>query len=75
MSYPVPDPDNPFEDVPTPSTYDIANLSFILKGDGDWFDAELFRLIRHADRHNIERLRMVYPLHVRAYEHYMRGKS
>ena len=67
--------ENPFEDMPMPSDYDLANLRDILAGSYDWFDADLFRLIRHADGHNIERLRMVYPLHVRAYEAYMRGDS
>jgi len=68
--------ENPFYEVPTPSDYDVANLSDILTGRvGDWFDAELFRLIRHADGENRELLRMVYPLHVQAYERYMRGES
>ncbi len=73
---PIENDEQPFDDVPEPSPYDVANLRAILTGQlGDWFDADLFRLIRHADRSNVERLRMVYPLHVRAYEAYMRGES
>jgi hypothetical protein len=75
MSYPELSPEHtPFE-VPEPSTFDVENLSEILRGMGDWFDAELFRLIRHADGQNTELLRMVYPLHVQAYERYMRGEK
>lgn len=73
---PLPPEDNPFVDPPIPSDYDVENLSDILTGRlGDWFDADLFRLIRHADGENRELLRMVYPLHVRAYEQYLKGES
>jgi hypothetical protein len=73
---PIEDVENPFEDVPAPSRFDLENLRSILTGElGDWFDADLFRLIRHADLSNRERLRMVYPLHVRAYESYLKGES
>lgn len=65
--------ENPFEDMPEPSDFDLDNLRDILAGDYDWFDAYLFRLILKADGHNKERLRMVYPLHVKAFEDYRKG--
>ena len=72
----APDQENPFGPVPEPSDFDLEHLREILTGQlGDWFDADLFRLIRHADGTNRELLRMVYPLHVRAYERYLKGES
>lgn len=64
----------PFE-APEPSDYDLAHLADILAGEGDWFDAMLFRLILKADGANTELLRMAYPFHVRAYEKWRRGES
>jgi hypothetical protein len=40
----------------------------IVAGYGDWFSAQLIRLIAKADRTNIEILRKAYPEHVEAYE-------
>lgn len=52
-----------------PSDFDVANMTEIITNDfGDWFSADLLRLIRHADSENREKLRLVYPEHVAAYE-------
>lgn len=63
----------PFE-VPEPSDFDVENLDRILGGMGDWFSAQLFRLIAKADPGNRDRLRMAFPFHVQAYERLMRGE-
>lgn len=59
----------------TLSSHDKANVGRILAGYGDWFSAELLRLIAHADKQNRERLWRVYPDHVEAYEAYLDGLS
>jgi len=56
------------------SDYDKANIANILGGNGDWFSAELLRLIMKADRENRELLRQVFPDHVEAYENYAFGR-
>ena len=51
------------------SEYDKEHLGAILQaGEGDWFTAQLLRLIAKADRLNRERLRIAFPEEVRAYE-------
>lgn len=49
----------------------------IVAGYGDWFSAELVRLIAKADENNREILRGAYPEHVEAYEswYYAKRKS
>lgn len=52
-----------------PSPFDCENMSAIIGGKlGDWFSADLLRLIAKADKENRELLRKVYPNHVKAYE-------
>lgn len=48
--------------------FDKANVGAIIAGEGDWFNAHLLRLIAKADRPNKERLRVLYPEQVAAYE-------
>jgi hypothetical protein len=61
------------------SPFDKAHIGEIigerskLEGMGDWFSAELLRLIAIADSANKEKLRKVYPEHVKAYEHWYYG--
>ena len=43
-------------------------MADILAGYGDWFSAQLLRLIAKADYNNRERLRTAFPEHVQAYE-------
>jgi hypothetical protein len=50
------------------SKYDIDNVENILRGDGDWFSAQLLRLIAKADEINRERIRKGFPNHVALYE-------
>lgn len=42
--------------------HDISNIDSILNGEGDWFTANLLRLMGQADSVNIRRLAMVYPM-------------
>jgi len=55
------------------SDFDRQNVKAILNGHGDWFGADLLRLIARADSENRERLRLAFPSHVEAYEAWMRG--
>lgn len=50
------------------SDYDRSNVGNIISGEGDWFSAELLRLIAKADVENREQLRVAFPDHVEAYE-------
>lgn len=50
------------------SPFDAENVGSILAGSGDWFSAQLLRLIAKADDKNLALLRSVYPTHVAAYE-------
>jgi len=51
-----------------PSPHTIAHMDEIMDGWGDWFSADLLRLIAKADLVNREKLRQVFPEHVRVYE-------
>lgn len=51
----------------TLSSYDEAHVEEILRGEGDWFTAELLRLCAKADIHNLARLRVAFPEVVDAY--------
>lgn len=53
------------------SEFDRENLKGILAGEGDWFTAQLLRLIAKSDSINRERLRAVFPEEVRAWQNYM----
>lgn len=55
------------------SEYDRANVQLILRGHGDWFSAELLRLIAKADSANREKLRLAFPDAVKAWEDWYRG--
>ena len=50
------------------SDFDREHMEDIVAGYGDWFSAELLRLIVKADSENRELLRKVFPVHVKAYE-------
>jgi hypothetical protein len=49
------------------SDFDRAHVGEILAGSGDWFSAELLRLIAKADPDNRAKLRLGFPEHVQAY--------
>lgn len=55
------------------SEHDKVNIDRILGGYGDWFTADLLRLIMKADSRNKEKLRQVFPDEVTAYEEYYHG--
>lgn len=57
------------------SDFDRARMADILAGMGDWFSADLLRLCAHADRENLERLRIAFPDHVNAYLDWQLGKG
>jgi hypothetical protein len=50
------------------SPHDKEHIEAILNGYGDWFGAQLLRLIARADIPNREALRLGYPEEVEAYE-------
>lgn len=50
------------------SDYDRAHIGEIVAGHGTWFSAHLYRLIAKADKVNRERIRLIYPEHVEAFE-------
>lgn len=55
------------------STFDLRRMGDILAGHGDWFSAQLMRLIAKADRDDLDRLRLAFPEHVAAWEAWRRG--
>jgi hypothetical protein len=57
------------------SEYDRAHIREILAGHGDWFGADLLRLIMHADPNNREKLRLGFPDYVAAFEKWRDGES
>ncbi len=54
------------------SDYDRANFGAIVAGHGDWFTAQLIRLIAKADQSKRELLRKGFPDEVEAYEDWLR---
>lgn len=61
-------------DHPGLSDFDKSRIEDILIDRfGDWFSAHLLRLIAISDPLNTERLRSIYPEHVKAVEDYRKG--
>jgi hypothetical protein len=52
--------------------YDRAHMADILQGKGDWFSAQLIRLIAKSDFENKARIRLAFPDHVLAFEQWER---
>ena len=50
------------------SQFDKENVGAILQGHGDWFSAQLLRLIARADWDNRAKIALVYPDHFKAWE-------
>lgn len=50
------------------SEWDQENIDAIISGHGDWFTAQLLRLINKADQVNRYKLAIIYPDEVAAYE-------
>lgn len=46
------------------TSHDLNRFGYIAQGEGDWFTAQLIRLIRKADRLNREKLRHGFPYEV-----------
>lgn len=53
--------------------YDKKHFADILAGNGDWFTAQLMRLIAKASHQNRELLRLGFPAEVAFYERWLRG--
>ncbi len=49
------------------SEYDRAHIADLIAGDGDWFTAQLLRLIAKADNENLAKLRLGFPEEVQAF--------
>jgi len=49
------------------SSYDVAHVQDILNGEGDWFTAQLLRLVAKADDENRNKLHLAFPEVVDAY--------
>ena len=56
---------------PRMKDYDRINLDYVIRS-GDWWEADLLRLIANADMLNRARLRRVYPEHVETVERWQR---
>ena len=50
--------------------YDTENLGKILRGHGDWFNAQLLRLICKADDGNFRKLNAQFPAQCKAVAEY-----
>jgi hypothetical protein len=49
------------------SDFDREHLGSILDGNGDWFTAQLMRLIAKADKENLAKLALTFPEEVHTY--------
>jgi hypothetical protein len=56
------------------SEYDRQNVGRILGGEGDWFTAQLLRLIAKADGGNRALLTLGFPAEVQLVRDYQAGK-
>lgn len=50
------------------SPYDVQNIDSIMSGEGDWFTAQLLRIIGKADDFHKDRLRLGFPAEVALWE-------
>ena len=57
------------------SQFDKENVKGILEGEGDWFTANLFRLIAKADKGNRAKLFDAFPDEVKVVHKYLTGKN
>lgn len=57
------------------SAFDKAHMADIVAGHGDWFTAELLRLIAKADFENKAKLRLGIPEVVQAYDTWMESRG
>ncbi len=57
------------------SEYDKAHVQEILNGHGDWFTAELLRLIGHADQSNRAKIGIAFPEEVEVYWAWFDGEE
>lgn len=59
----------------TLTEYDRKNIGAIMGGHGDWFTAQLLRLIAKADLHHRALLAKGFPEEVRLVKAWQRGDS
>ena len=57
------------------SEYEEASMGRILAGEGDWFSAQLARLIVKADINNQTRLSLGFPTEVAFIQNYLAGEK
>ena len=57
------------------SDHDVTHVGRIMGGYGDWFSAQLLRLVAKADNGNREKLRKGFPETVALYEAWYRGRN
>lgn len=57
------------------SDYDRENIDMIMDGYGDWFSAQLLRLLRKADRGTLEQVRRGFPDHVKLFEQWAENST
>lgn len=55
------------------SDYDREHINEIMEGHGDWFSAQLLRLLQKADHETHEQVRAGFPDHVQLYEDYLKS--
>lgn len=53
------------------SEYDREHISEIMGGHGDWFSAQLLRLLQKADLSTRDQVRQGFPDHVKLYEDWL----
>lgn len=58
----------------TLSKFDRENIPAIMGGHGDWFTAQLLRLVAKADNHHKAQLRMGFPEEVALVKAWQRGE-
>jgi hypothetical protein len=58
----------------TLSKYEREHVDAIMGGHGDWFTAQLMRLIAKADSHHRALLRKGFPEEVELVERYLHGQ-
>jgi hypothetical protein len=58
----------------TLSEFDRVKIAAIMGGHGDWFTAQLLRLVAKADDHHKAQLRMAFPEEVALVEAWQRGE-
>lgn len=57
------------------SDYDKEHIGEIIAGHGDWFTAQLLRLMHKADSENFAKLAVCFPKEALAYSKWCEGRK